>query len=154
MKAVIQRATEARVWVDGAIVGEIGPGLVVLVAAGREDTPDSAARMADRIWGMRIFNDLQGKMNLTLRDCESLEPAIGSERSNVLVVSNFTIYGDTTQRRPSFGASASFDQGRELYEVLVESLNQIGARVATGVFGADMSVEIVNDGPVTLIAEV
>ncbi|MBS1714803.1 MAG: D-tyrosyl-tRNA(Tyr) deacylase [Armatimonadetes bacterium] len=152
MRAVVQRVTSGRVTVDGRVVGSCGPGFVLLVAAGRDDTVAEAKKLADRVWGMRVFADAEGKINLNLRDREALVGA-DLERANVLAVPNFTVYGDATQRRPSFGASAPFEQGKGLFDAFVTGLVELGARVQTGEFGADMLVDIVNDGPVTVIAE-
>ena len=152
MRAVVQRVKWGSVTIDGGQVGSCGPGLVLLVAAGKDDTSDNAKKMADRVWGMRIFPDSEGKMNLKLADFEA-ESGTGSDRANILAVSNFTVYGDATQRRPSFGGAAGFESGKELFDTFVEELKRLGARVETGVFGADMQVELSNDGPVTLVAE-
>jgi D-aminoacyl-tRNA deacylase len=148
MRAVIQRVSSASVSVEGQVVGRCGKGLVVLVAAHREDSDSDAAKMADRVYGMRIFPDGDGKMNLSLKTLidEGVE-------AGVLAVSNFTVYGDATQRRPSFVAAASFERGRELFDRFVDELRALGAPVATGEFGAQMEVAMVNDGPVTLIVE-
>lgn len=150
MKAVVQRVQWGKVSVDGAIVGQCGPGFVLLVAAGKFDTDSNAAKLADRIWGMRVFNDAEGRINLNLADYEQ-----GSDKTkpNILAVSNFTIYGDATQRRPSFGAAAPYQEGERLFNVFVDELRKLGARAETGVFGADMQVELCNDGPVTLVVE-
>src|ERR1700685_3118901 len=140
MRAVLQRVTSARVLVDGNVTGEIGPGLVVLIAVGREDTAATAASMAERIVILRIFGDEQGKMNRLLLDAGGA----------VLAVSQFTLYGDARgQRRPSFIHAAPPEQGKALYEAFVGALQKLGVRVATGVFQTHMSVELVNDGPVT-----
>lgn len=151
MRAVVQRVTWARVLIDGAVVGSCGRGFLVLAAAGRDDTVENAKKMADRVWGMRVFPDAEGKMNLNLRDFEALTPQGGE--GNILAVSNFTVYGDASQRRPSFGAAAPYEAGEVLFEAFVAELRSLGARVQTGVFGADMQVELLNDGPVTLVAE-
>jgi D-aminoacyl-tRNA deacylase len=144
MRAVLQRVTRARVLVDGAVAGEIGPGLGVLVAVGREDTAATAAAMAEKIVQLRIFNDTAGKMNLSLIDTSGA----------VLAVSQFTLYGDARgQRRPSFIQAAPPDQGKALYEEFVRALRSLGVRVETGVFQAHMSVELVNDGPVTILLD-
>lgn len=229
MRSILQRVYRASVTVDGEAVGEIGPGLVVLCAAGVDDTEASAVKMADRVWGCRIFPDAEGKMNLALKDMvggnesgedgengeigengreiesggggengggsecrsEQLSPlsqfsqlsqssqlsesspltqSSQSSRSplpsqpqtanrrpstfpSVLAVSNFTVYGDTTQRRPSFVRAAPFEQGRVLFDRFVEELRRLGCHVETGVFGADMKVSLVNDGPVTVVVE-
>jgi len=144
MRAVIQRVTEARVRVDGQVVGEICHGLVVLVAVGRDDAATVPAMMAEKIAKLRIFDDGQGKMNLSLAD-------VGG---SVLAVSQFTLYGDTHgQRRPSFIRAAPSDQGRAGYEEFVHALRGLGLRVETGLFQAHMSVELVNDGPVTILID-
>jgi D-aminoacyl-tRNA deacylase len=144
MRAVLQRVTRARVLVDGAVAGEIGPGLGVLVAVGREDTAATAAAMAEKIVHLRIFNDVAGKMNLSLVDTSGA----------VLAVSQFTLYGDARgQRRPSFIQAAPPDQGKALYEEFVRALRSLGVKVETGVFQAHMSVELVNDGPVTILLD-
>ena len=144
MRAVIQRVTEARVSVDGQTVGKIGPGLVVLVAVGRDDAPAVPASMAEKIAKLRIFNDAQQKMNLSLAD-------VGG---SVLAVSQFTLYGDTHgQRRPSFIRAATADQGRAGYDEFVRALRALGLRVETGLFQAHMSLELVNDGPVTILID-
>lgn len=146
MKAVVQRVLEASVAVDGETVGEIGKGLVVLCAAHADDTEKEADKMADRVCGLRIFNDAEGKMNLALKDLD--EPA------SILAVSNFTVYGDARKsRRPSFVAAAPYDKGESLFARFVETLRGLGCQVETGVFGADMKVHLVNDGPVTVILE-
>lgn len=144
MKAVVQRVAWARVVVQGEVVGQCGKGLVVLAAAHRDDTPEQAAKMADRVAGLRIFNDAEGKMNLALAAVEG----------SVLAVSNFTVYGETAKnRRPSFTESAPYDLGKERFDQFVEALRGMGVPVETGVFGADMKVELLNDGPVTVIVE-
>jgi|SRR5271163_876105 len=144
MRAVLQRVTRARVLVEQGVVGEIGPGLVVLIAVGREDTASTASSMAEKIANLRIFGDEQGKMNRSLLDAGGA----------VLAVSQFTLYGDARgQRRPSFIHAAPPEQGKALYEELVRALRELGVSVATGVFQAHMSVEIVNDGPVTILLD-
>jgi D-aminoacyl-tRNA deacylase len=144
MRAVVQRVTRARVLVEGRLRGEIEAGLVVLVAVGREDTAQTPAAMADKIVNLRIFNDEQGKMNRSLLDAGGA----------VLAVSQFTLYGDARgQRRPSFIQAAPPDQGKALYEEFVRALKALGVRVETGVFQAHMSVELANDGPVTILLD-
>jgi D-tyrosyl-tRNA(Tyr) deacylase len=146
MRAVVQRVSRASVTVDGELVGSCGQGLLVLVAAHRDDTEQNAAKMADRVAKLRIFNDHEGKMNLALAD---LDPP-----GSVLAVSNFTIYGETAKnRRPSFIESAPYDRGQELYEAFITSLRSLGIHTETGAFGAHMDVEMVNDGPVTVILD-
>ena len=144
MRAVLQRVTRARVLVEGDIAGEIGPGLVVLFAVGREDNAATASFMAEKIVNLRIFGDEQAKMNRSLLDAGGA----------VLAVSQFTLYGDARgQRRPSFIQAAPPELGKTLYEEFVRALRGLGVTVATGVFQTHMSVEIVNDGPVTILLD-
>ena len=144
MRAVIQRVSRARVTVDGRVTGEIDAGLVALVAVGREDSAETAASMAEKIAHLRIFNDDQGKMNRSLLDTGGA----------ILAVSQFTLYGDARgQRRPSFIQAAPPEQGKALYEEFVRALKALGMRVETGVFQAHMSVELANDGPVTILLD-
>jgi D-aminoacyl-tRNA deacylase len=148
MRAVVQRVSRAAVRVDGRVVGRCGVGLLLLVAAHRDDTQAEAAKLADRVAGLRIFNDAEGKMNLALADLDSALEA------GVLAVSNFTVYGNTAKnRRPSFVESAPYERGKELFERFVAELAARGVRVETGVFGAHMEVEMVNDGPVTVLLD-
>lgn len=129
---------------DGRVTGEINAGLLVLVAVGRDDTPETPAGMAKRIAQLRIFNDSQGKMNLSLFDTGGA----------VLAVSQFTLYGDARgQRRPSFLGAAPPEQGKAGYDEFVRALRALGLRVETGEFQAHMSVELVNDGPVTILLD-
>ena len=144
MRAVIQRVSSARVTVDGRIAGEIRAGLVVLLGVGRLDNPESAAYLAEKIANLRIFADAAGKMNRSL-----LETA-----GSVLVVSQFTLYGDTRGgRRPSYIQAASPEEANRLYEEFVQAMRATGVNVATGVFQAHMQVELVNDGPVTILLD-
>jgi len=144
MRAVIQRVSRARVLVEGRVTGEIDAGLVALVAVGREDSPETPAAMARKIAQLRIFDDEAGKMNRSLFD-------VGGA---VLAVSQFTLYGDARgQRRPGFLGAAPADKGRAGYEEFVRALGALKIRVATGVFQAHMSVEIFNDGPVTILLD-
>jgi D-tyrosyl-tRNA(Tyr) deacylase len=144
MRAVLQRVSRASVTVDARVTGEIGPGLVVLVAVGREDSAATAASMAEKIVNLRIFNDEQGKMNRSLLDTGGA----------ILAVSQFTLYGDARgQRRPSFLQAAPPEQGKALYEEFVRALKTLGVLVETGVFQAHMAVELVNDGPVTILLD-
>ena len=152
MRAVVQRCSSASVEVSGQIVGRCGQGVVVLVGAGQNDTESTAKKMADRVWGMRIFPDGEGKMNLNL--AKYLLDKKSDVHANVLVVSNFTLYGDTSQRRLSFSGAAPYADGERLYDRFVNELRSLGAIVETGVYGADMQVDMVNDGPVTLIIEI
>jgi|ERR1700728_2466896 len=144
MRAVLQRVTHALVLVEGKISGEIGPGLVVLIAVGRDDVVATAASMAEKIVNLRIFNDEQGKMNRSVLDSGGA----------ILVVSQFTLYGDARgQRRPSFIQAAALEAGKALYEEFVSALRGHGVRVETGVFQAHMAVELTNDGPVTILLD-
>ena len=144
MRAVVQRVTSARVMVDGSVRGEIAAGLLVLVAVGGEDTAATASVMAEKVTNLRIFNDEQGKMNRSLLD-------VGSA---ILAVSQFTLYGDARgQRRPSFIQAAPPEQGKALYDEFVRALQTLGVHVETGVFQTHMSVELVNDGPVTILLD-
>jgi D-tyrosyl-tRNA(Tyr) deacylase len=142
MRAVLQRVSRARVLVDGQVSGEIGAGLLVLLGVGKEDTPATAARFAQKTAQLRIFNDAQGKMNLSLLDTGGA----------ALVVSQFTLYADASRgRRPAFDGAAPPAEARRLYEEYVRCLQAAGVRVETGVFQAHMQVELVNDGPVTIL---
>jgi D-tyrosyl-tRNA(Tyr) deacylase len=137
--------SRASVRVGGAVVGEIGVGLCVLVGVTHDDTEADARRLADKVWNLRVFPDADGAMNLPLADAGG----------GALVVSQFTLYGDTARgRRPSWVAAARPEQAEPLVDAFATALRELGATVATGVFGADMHVELVNDGPVTLMLEV
>ena len=149
MRAVVQRVSRAEVRVGGRVVGAIGRGLLVLAAGHRDDDDSDADRLADRILGLRIFADAEGRMNLALADLPD------DQEAGLLLVSQFTLYGDARKsRRPSFVDSAPFDRGRMLFDRLTESCRRAWPRVETGVFGAMMDVDLVNDGPVTLILDV
>jgi D-tyrosyl-tRNA(Tyr) deacylase len=144
LRAVIQRVTRASVRVNARIAGEIGPGLLVLLGVGRTDNPESAVYLAEKIANLRIFSDAAGKMNLSLLDMGG----------SALVVSQFTLYGDTRGgRRPSFIQAALPEQASRLYEEFVLSMRALGIKVETGVFQAHMQVELVNDGPVTILLD-
>lgn len=144
MRAVIQRVSRASVSVDGRVTGSIGTGLLVLLGIASGDGPEHVAWMADKVAGLRVFPDDQGKMNRDLA-------AVGGR---VLVVSQFTLYGDISRgRRPSFIGAAPPETAIPLYEAFVTALRERGVGVETGEFGAMMQVELVNDGPVTLILE-
>ncbi len=144
MRAVVQRVTSARVIVDDSVMGAIAAGLLVLVAVGRDDTRAAAASMAEKVANLRIFNDDQDKMNRSLLD-------VGGA---ILAVSQFTLYGDARgQRRPSFIEAAPPEQGKALYDEFVRALQTLGVHVETGVFQTHMSVELVNDGPVTILLD-
>jgi D-tyrosyl-tRNA(Tyr) deacylase len=142
---LIQRVSEARVRVAGAVVGEIALGMCVLVGVTHTDDHDHARRLAQKVWQLRVFPDDAGVMN------RSLAETTGA----ALVVSQFTLYGDTRRgRRPSWAAAAPPAQAEPLVAAFTDALTDLGATVATGRFGADMAVELVNDGPVTLLLEV
>src|SRR3954469_2862089 len=144
MRAVLQRVSRASVTIDGEVVGSIGRGLLILLGVTHTDTPGDATWLAEKCVGLRIFNDADGKMNLGLTD-------VGG---SVLVVSQFTLYGDAQKgRRPSFVAAARPEQAVPLYEAFVNGIRALGVPVETGRFGATMQVELVNDGPVTLILD-
>ena len=144
MRAILQRVSRAKVTVGSRTTGEIGLGFLVLLGVGRSDSNEAADRLADKILGLRVFDDGQGKMNLSLLDT----------RGEVLVVSQFTLYADTRRgRRPSFVDAATPEDGRRLYEYFVEKMRAAGVVTATGEFGAMMDVELVNDGPVTIILD-
>lgn len=144
MKAVIQRVLESSVVVDGKTVGEIGQGILVLLGVEKGDAERDAEWLAEKIVGLRIFEDEAGKMNLGLKE-------IGGE---ILAVSQFTLAGNCAKgRRPSFDTAAPPDEGKRLYEYFVEQLRKLDIPVETGIFQADMKVSLVNDGPVTFILE-
>ena len=144
MRAVIQRVTRASVRVDARVAGEIGAGLLVLLGVSRADNPESAAYLAEKIVNLRIFSDPAGKMNLSLLD-------VGG---SALVVSQFTLYGDTRGgRRPSYIRAAPPEEANRLYEEFVRSMRALDIKVETGVFQAHMQVELVNDGPVTILLD-
>jgi len=145
MRALVQRVSRASVRVDDVAVGEIGVGLCVLLGVTHDDSEIDARKLAEKVWHLRVFPDADGAMNVSLAES-------GGE---ALVVSQFTLYGDTARgRRPSWVAAARPEHAEPLVEVFVAALRGLGATVATGVFGADMQVELVNDGPVTLMLEV
>lgn len=144
MRSVVQRVTAARVEVDGEVVGQIGPGLLVLLGVMIDDEVADAKFMAEKIVGLRIFNDDAGKMNRDVRE----------SAGSVLVVSQFTLAGDVRKgRRPSFVNAAPPAVGERLYLETVEQIRKMGVDVATGKFRADMKVHLVNDGPVTILLD-
>jgi len=144
MRAVVQRVARARVVVDQEIVGEIGRGLLILLGVTHDDTAEQARWLADKTVGLRIFEDAEGKMNFGLLDVNG----------SALVVSQFTLYGDCRKgRRPSFIDAAPPEKAIPLYETFVDAIRAHGIPTETGRFGAMMQVELVNDGPVTLILD-
>jgi D-tyrosyl-tRNA(Tyr) deacylase len=144
MRAVVQRVSRARVTVNDSTTGEIGLGLLVLLGVGRDDTETDATYLAEKIIGLRIFEDENGKMNRSVQD------AGGS----VLAVSQFTLYGDVRRgKRPSFDAAAPPEHARRLYEFFVEGIRTAGLRCETGRFQEMMRVELVNEGPVTILLD-
>ena len=144
MRAVVQRVTRASVRVGDEVVGEIGPGLCALVGVTHDDDTGTAARMAEKIWNLRILEDDAGVMNRSLAD----------RGGEVLVVSQFTLYGDTSRgRRPSWIAAARPEAAEPLVLAVVDRLRELGAAVATGRFRAEMDVGLVNRGPVTILLE-
>jgi D-tyrosyl-tRNA(Tyr) deacylase len=145
MRAVVQRVTEAAVTVGDETVGAIGPGLCVLVGVTHDDDEAAAAKLADKLWNLRILDDAAGVMNVSAAEAEA----------PLLVISQFTLYGDTAKgRRPSWLAAARPEQAEPLVGAVVARLRGLGAAVETGRFRADMAVSLVNDGPVTVIVEV
>ncbi len=144
MRALVQRVTRAAVTVDGQVVGAIDAGLLVLVGVTHDDDASAADKLATKLWSLRIIDDDDGQMNLS----------VSETTGQILVVSQFTLYGDTRKgRRPSWIQAARPEQAEPLVTQVVESLRGLGATVSTGVFGADMAVELVNDGPVTVLVE-
>jgi len=144
MRAVIQRVSEAEVTVEQQVAGRIEQGIVALVGFAEADGPDDLGWMARKIAGLRIFNDSEGKMNLS----------VGQVQGKILVVPNFTLYGDVSRgRRPSFTSAARPEIAERLFGQFVEALGGQGVEIAQGEFGASMQVNIVNDGPVTLIID-
>jgi D-tyrosyl-tRNA(Tyr) deacylase len=144
MRAVIQRVSRARVLVEGRVTGEIGPGLLVLLGVGKGDDAAAAAYLAEKTAHLRIFADDQGKMNRSLLEVNGA----------ALVVSQFTLYGDARgQRRPSYIHAAPPEEASRLYEEYMEALGALGVHVQAGIFQAHMAVELVNDGPVTILLD-
>lgn|SRR5450631_294777 len=144
MRAVVQRVSRARVTVSGEVAGEIGLGLLVLLGVGAGDTRHEADYLADKTMGLRIFEDAGGKMNLSVAEVAGA----------LLVVSQFTLYGDARRgKRPSFDAAAPPEPAREIYEYFVEKVRAAGLRCETGRFQETMQVELVNEGPVTILLD-
>ncbi|HCO19344.1 MAG TPA: D-tyrosyl-tRNA(Tyr) deacylase [Tissierellales bacterium] len=144
MRAVVQRVSSAEVRVDDKMVGRVGKGLLVYLGVGKEDTVSDIEYMADKVSGLRIFEDENGKMNLSVQDI----------RGEILAISQFTLYGDVRKgKRPSFSDSADPDKGEELYNQFISIIQGIGIRIDKGIFGAHMMVDYVNDGPVTILLD-
>jgi D-tyrosyl-tRNA(Tyr) deacylase len=144
VRAVLQRVSRAKVAVEGRVTGEIGAGLMILLGVGREDTSAVSVTLAEKCANLRIFEDEQGKMNRSLLDV----------KGSALVVSQFTLYGDARgQRRPSFITAAPPELAKSLYDEFCEALRKLGVTVATGIFQAMMSVELINEGPVTILLD-
>lgn len=144
MRAVVTRVNSASVTIDEKVKGAIGKGFLVLLGVHRDDTQDQAKKIADKICGLRVFEDENGKMNISPKDA-------GAE---LLIVSQFTLYADCSSRRPGFTDAARPEISKPLYELVVEECKNRGFVVQTGEFGADMKVESVNDGPVTIILDI
>ncbi|NLJ98769.1 MAG: D-tyrosyl-tRNA(Tyr) deacylase [Tissierellia bacterium] len=144
MRAVVQRVSEANVKVDGNIVGEIDKGLLVFLGVGEEDNNDDLEYMVGKILGLRIFEDENGKMNLSLEDIQG----------ELLIVSQFTLYGDVRKgRRPSFSTSADPKIAENMYEQFIKKCKEKGIKTEKGIFGADMEVRLTNQGPVTILID-
>lgn len=144
MRAVVQRVVRGAVQVEGRLISETGHGLVVLLGVGRGDTADDAGYLAHKIAHLRLFEDKEGKMNLSVMETGGC----------VLAVSQFTLYGDCRKgRRPGFSEASPPDEARDLYHIFVDELEKLGLKVATGCFREHMTVEIINDGPVTLLLD-
>jgi len=144
MRAVVQRVSRASVTVEGRVTGEIASGLMILLGVGREDTSAIAVSMAEKVANLRIFEDNQGKMNRSLLDVKGA----------ALIVSQFTLYGDARgQRRPSFISAAPPEMAKALYEEFTRAMQALGVSIATGIFQTMMSVELVNEGPVTILLD-
>ena len=145
MRAVVQRVSDASVTVDGHVVGEIGPGLLVLVGVGHDDTEADAAALAKKLAGLRVFPDADGRMNLDVVD-------VGG---SILVVSQFTLLGEVKRgRRPSYSGAAAPEQAAPLVDAVMEAIRGLGVAVEGGRFGAMMEVHLTNSGPVTLVVDV
>jgi len=154
MRAVVQRVTRCRVVVAGETVGQIGPGLLVLLGVGKTDNQAAADYLVEKILGLRIFEDDAGKMNLSVTDARFTDGGLDAKRGEVLVVSQFTLYGDVRRgKRPSFDDAARPEEARRLYEYFVDKVRAAGVRCETGQFQAMMDVELVNSGPVTILLD-
>lgn len=143
MRAVVTRVNEASVTIDGQVKAKIGKGFLVLLGVHQEDTEEEAKRVADRICGLRVFEDENGKMNVSPKDAGA----------QLLIVSQFTLYADVSSRRPGFSLAARPDKAIPLYELVIKECRDRGFEVQTGEFGADMKVASINDGPVTIVID-
>lgn len=144
MRSIIQRVANASVMVDEKIIGKIGQGFLVLLGVGKEDTEADLVYLAEKILNLRVFSDCKDKMNLSIQDISG----------ELLIISQFTLYGDCRKgRRPSFDKACLPQEANEMYQKFVEYCKQTGLKVETGVFGADMKVALLNDGPVTLMLD-
>ncbi len=144
MRAVVTRVKNARVEIDGAVHGQIGQGFLVLLGVHVDDGPAQAAKIADRICGLRVFEDAAGKMNVNPTDAGA---------NSLLIISQFTLFADCRSRRPGFTGAARPEQAIPLYESVIAQCRERGFRVETGVFGADMQVFSQNDGPITILLD-
>ncbi|SHI35956.1 D-aminoacyl-tRNA deacylase [Parasporobacterium paucivorans] len=144
MKFIVQRVSRASVMVEGRVTGEIGKGFLVLIGVSREDTKKEADKLVRKLTGLRIFEDENGKTNLSLKDVDG----------SLLIVSQFTLYADCRKgNRPSFTRAGEPEQAESLYEYIIEKCKEDISGVETGIFGADMKVELINDGPFTIILD-
>ena len=144
MRAILQRVSNASVKVDGKLISEIGKGILVFLGVCDDDTQEDLVYLADKVSGLRIFEDSDEKMNLSVVDIDG----------EILVVSQFTLYGDCRKgKRPSFSSAGKPDYANEMYEKFIKYLEEKGMKVGHGIFGADMKVELLNDGPVTLMLD-
>lgn len=144
MRAVVQRVKEASCTVDGKKVGEIDKGIVLFLGIGQGDEEKDLNYLVEKVLGLRIFSDDEGKMNLSLEDIEG----------EILIISQFTLYGDVRKgKRPSFTRSSSPELGEKYYNKFIEEVRNMGVKAETGVFGADMDIELINDGPVTILLD-
>lgn len=143
MRAVVTRVSSASVTIDGTVAGSIGKGFLVLIGISPTDTPSTAFKLADRVLGLRVFEDDNGKMNLNLASVDG----------SLLIISQFTLYADLKSRRPGFTGAAKPDIAIPLYRLFIDECRKAGYHTETGEFGADMKVASVNDGPVTIILD-
>lgn len=144
MRAVVQKVSSSKVTVDGEVIGQINQGLLVLLGVTHDDTSKDVDYMVDKVTNLRIFEDENGKMNLSLKDI----------KGEILAVSQFTLYGDARKgRRPNFMNALGGEEAKKFYDKFIEMMKETGLKVQTGIFGADMKVDIKNDGPVTILLD-